>query len=659
MPKISSVISVCSKDGVHGRLQRCIDWWVSIHAPDFVLRIIRYGYFLCFTSLPPPFHAKNSPSAFRHSQFVTDELSSLLHAGAIESVAVESVHIVSPLGVVPKKNGKLRLILDLRFLNLFLADQHFALEDLRVIPGLFAPGCFFFTFDLKSGYHHISVASEHRKYLGFSWNMAGSTQYFVFAALPFGLKSAPFVFTKVLRPLVARWRNKGMRIFMYLDDGTAGAGSETQAHSWAAVVRADLSSAGFVINEEKSNFHPRQRAVVLGYVVDSVDNLVLVSPERVARFKSLLLSVLGLSVETSVPARTLAKITGSLSSMWLAFGCIVRLQTRALHACVSQHVHESWNVSVPLDIAAREELSFWEKCFDVFHGQPIWPASPRILEVVFSDASDSGWGGFCLRNGVEIARGEWPWSVQSTSSTLRELLAARYSLASLVSLISNKVVCLKTDNQNVVSVLANGSRLPHLHEQAIAVFKFCRVHRIRLLAQWIPRSVNVTADYLSRILDDDDWQMAPPLFQYFDQKWGPHTVDRFASHLSRQVSRFNALWWSPGAEGVDCFTQHWEGECNWCLPPPKLLCNLHNFLSTVACHATVIFPDWPAAPWWPLWMPNGLPCHLVVDSETFYPSHGSFQHMSRSSCLFGPAAPAFAFHAVCVCSVSGCNRHKH
>ena len=60
-----------------------------------------------------------------------------------------------------------------------------------------------FSFDLKSGYHHIEIAEEHQTYLGFSWNLQGSqsSRYFVFAVLPFGLSTAPCIFTKCVRPL--------------------------------------------------------------------------------------------------------------------------------------------------------------------------------------------------------------------------------------------------------------------------------------------------------------------------------------------------------------------------------------------------------------------------------------------------------------------------
>ena len=60
----------------------------------------------------------------------------------------------------------------------------------------------FFSFDLKSGYHHVNIFPEHRKYLAFSWVFgAGCTRYCQFTVLLFGLFSVPFIFTKLLKPL--------------------------------------------------------------------------------------------------------------------------------------------------------------------------------------------------------------------------------------------------------------------------------------------------------------------------------------------------------------------------------------------------------------------------------------------------------------------------
>ena len=71
------------------------------------------------------------------------------------------------------------------------------------------------------------------------------------------------------------------------------------------------------------------------------------------------------------------------------------------------------------------------------------------------------------------------------------------------------------------------------------------------------------ADYISRIVDHDDWSLDPIMFKALDELWGPHTVDRFATHYHSQLERFNSRYACPGSEAVDSFTTDWGGENNW------------------------------------------------------------------------------------------------
>ena len=67
---------------------------------------------------------------------------------------------------------------------------------------LFQKDGYLFSFDLKSGYHHVDIHSQHQKYLGFAWDMGHGLQHYMFKVLPFGLATACYIFTKLLRPLV-------------------------------------------------------------------------------------------------------------------------------------------------------------------------------------------------------------------------------------------------------------------------------------------------------------------------------------------------------------------------------------------------------------------------------------------------------------------------
>ena len=126
-------------------------------------------------------------------------------------------------------SGKLHLVVNLQYLNQFLYAPHFKYEDLHVATSLFKKHEFLFKFDLKSGYHHVDIYPEHQKYLGFQWDIDGVTGYYVFAVLPFGLSTACYIFTKLMRPLVRYWRGRGLKAIVYLDDGIIAVEGESEA----------------------------------------------------------------------------------------------------------------------------------------------------------------------------------------------------------------------------------------------------------------------------------------------------------------------------------------------------------------------------------------------------------------------------------------------
>ena len=80
---------------------------------------------------------------------------------------------------------------------------------------------------------------------------------------------------------------------------------------------------------------------------------------------------------------------------------------------------------------------------------------------------------------------------------------------------------------------------------------------------WIPGSLTEKADYLSKIVDFDDWEIweiIPEIFQLLDNQWGPHTLDCFAMFYNHKVPRFFSRFWNPGSSGMDAFFQVWKSE---------------------------------------------------------------------------------------------------
>ena len=66
----------------------------------------------------------------------------------------------------------------------------------------------------------------------------------------------------------------------------------------------------------------------------------------------------------------------------------------------------------------------------------------------------------------------------------------------------------------------------HLSQLAIQIFNLCFVSHVELQMQWLPRTANQKADYLSRIVDPDDWALGRKYFQILNAHWGPFSIDR-------------------------------------------------------------------------------------------------------------------------------------
>ena len=584
---------------VQGRLSNCLKFWEEALDPaPWIISCISEGYKLPFRTLPNKYSRPNQKSALDNKEFVLDAIQELEKNRCITRV-FDPPYICSPLSVVSNSSGKLRLVLNLRYLNQFLWLDRFKYEDMRTAMTMFQKGDYVFSFDLKSGYHHIDIYEPHRRYLGFSWVVHGTTQYFVFAVLPFGLASACYAFTKLLRPLIRYWRGQGLRALLYLDDGIVAVSGKSAAVEASHRVRSDLRRAGLVEHTAKCSWVPSQQASWLGFDLNLEQGVISIPEGKIASLKS----QLDQAVATScVKARQLASIIGKIIAMSLAVGPVSRLMTRSMYSLLNSRQY--WCQVLALNTEVLEEMYFWLQNIDGINGREIWH-SPSALRVVYSDASDTGYGGFTVEHGCYVAHGAWSADESLRSSTWRELKAVRMVLESLLPKLQNQRIRWFSDNQNVVRILDVGSKNPLLQKEALGVFAMASQNLIRIEPEWIPRSQNQQADYLSRIQDSDDWALQPLIFQEIDRAWGPHTVDRFADHQNTKLPRFNSRCWCPGTEAVDTFTCDWGQDTNWVCPPPYLVPRVIRHAQATQARGTLIVPYWLSAPYWPMIYPDG------------------------------------------------------
>ncbi|CAP34007.2 Protein CBG15824 [Caenorhabditis briggsae] len=185
------------------------------------------------------------------------------------------------------------------------------------------------TFDFRGGYHHVRIADNSTDLLAFSLSNPHAPPYFKFVALPFGLSTAPWLFTKIFRPLVARWREFGIKIFLYLDDGLILAETKEQALLAVKIVREDLEAAGVTVAEDKSFWEPSHQFTWLGLMGDLSERTVRLTEKREKNLRAQLEKMRRSEAPTILDRQ---KLCGYLSSMTVISDEAIRRQRRVSHA---------------------------------------------------------------------------------------------------------------------------------------------------------------------------------------------------------------------------------------------------------------------------------------------------------------------------------------
>jgi hypothetical protein len=494
---------------------------------------------------------------------------------------------VSPIGVVPKKNGKKRMIMDLRFVNTFIATPQFKLETITTATKQLKPMDQMIKIDLKDGYFHIPIHKSHQTFLGFQWN----GMFFKYKALPFGLSIAPFWFTKFLRPIVQFLRTRGFRMVSYVDDFLfllRGKNIEIKIKEILKTFRR----FGLSINLEKSSLSPSTQMEFLGLILDSQSMTIQAPKKKIKDLKNMAKLLLKrLNSQLPVSKRTLARFTGSAIALTQA---ILPTRTMLFQFHKIMKKIPSWDSSTILPTSLQSDLNWWIKYMKDWNGKMILDKSNLQL-ILTTDASESGWGATFLN---KRAAGFWSLKWKKKSSNQRELQAVLMALKTFASELKDSSVKVRSDNSTAVAQinLCSG-RSRGLNRILRKILNLSRSLNINLTAEYLPGVRNTLADSLSRITDRSDWMLNRSIFQILDKRWGPHTVDRFATSRNNQVPRFNALRYCPGVEAIDAMTQCWRADNNWANPPFSMLQDVINLIQKQRATTTLIAPIWKSQPW--------------------------------------------------------------
>ncbi len=297
---------------VGGRISRFPQQWGEITNSKWVLDIIRRGYRIPFREEPPsltctpPQWVPYRDVAKREA--LASEVSSLLAKNAIEEVRdVGSPGFYSHLFVVPKRNGKLRPVLDLSALNRSVLIDRFKMETVRTIRDTVLPGVWAVSIDLQDAYLHVPIRRSSRKFLRF----VSEGKFYQFSVLPFGLSTAPRVFTILMEAVASAARRMGVSLLQYLDDWLLFSQSRGRLLRNLATLWDLILSLGLIPNLEKSELIPSQNFSYVGMNFLTDLGIVRLPEERIVGVLAVVFQVLD---TVSLSARRLLSLLGMLSA---------------------------------------------------------------------------------------------------------------------------------------------------------------------------------------------------------------------------------------------------------------------------------------------------------------------------------------------------------
>ena len=445
---------------IAGRLRLFTPNWQVITKDPWVINCVQ-GYTIDLVGQP---HQTHPPVMLKFPQSETESLSMEVQKMVAKQVISQVPHeeaskgFKSQLFSVPKKDGGMRPIINLKGLNTYVETVHFKMEGIHMLKDTLKPGDWMTKVDLKDAYFMVPIAPHHRPLLRFQWQ--GKT--YQFNCLPFGLSSAPWVFTKTTRPIVATLRSIGLRMIIYIDDMLIMAPSPTVAREHTAGLIFLLENLGFIINHPKSVLTPTQEILFLGFTISSTTMEIRLPGDKIKQIRQDARKLL----DTQYPqALALSRLLGKLNHAAQAIPP-APLFYRNLQLCLQSALGRTsggrvYSVPVQLTPAAVQELQWWQEHLTIWNGHHLLTTPPDM--VIETDASTTGWGALChgMRTG-----GPWSWTESQMHINCLELLAESLAIKSFTRGKKNVHIHLKMDNTTALTYINKygGTASPELNQ---------------------------------------------------------------------------------------------------------------------------------------------------------------------------------------------------
>jgi hypothetical protein len=417
--------------------------------------------------------------------------------------------------VIPKRNqeGKWRLILDLssptgNSVNDGIPKDKFSVQYMHVDDIINAVmelgrGALIAKFDIQNAYRIVPIHPDDRHLLGMQWR----DQFYVDMTLPFGLRSAPYIFTSIAD--LVEWslkQNHGVgSLEHYLDD------FHTLGPPNSVICQQNLDTCVQLCKEWGIPLHPDKLEgpstciTVLGIEIDTVKLQARLPKEKFDLIMSLLMAW---SHKRHCIKKDLESLIG-----YLQHACRVippgRTFLRRMINLLTAFRREDHPIR--LNRGFHVDLAWWLEVFKSWKGVsflllPRWAPLPDFQ--ISSDASGTlGYGAIFMSHWFS---GSWSDTQIHLSIAYKELFPIVIAASLWGHLWVSRRVEFRSDNTSVVEVLRAGtSRDQHMMVLLRYLLLMAARHSFTFTASHVPGKLNPIADSLSRFQFQRFRQLAP------------------------------------------------------------------------------------------------------------------------------------------------------